>query len=122
MRYFTKDHEWFDLEGDIASVGITDYAQEQLGKVSYVSLPEQGSAAKVGHEVVVIESAKAASEIYAPLNGEVVATNARLVTDPELLNRAAEGEGWLFRLKVADDVDAGRYLDADGYRAYIAGL
>lgn len=122
MKRFTRDHEWVDLDGTVATVGISDYAQEQLGKISFVEVPEAGRHVEAGKEAAVIESAKAASEIYAPLTGEVVEGNAALADTPGLVNSDAEGKGWLFRMKVADPADVEKLLDRAGYDAYTSGL
>src|SRR5216684_1195993 len=99
---YTKDHEWVRLEGEIAVVGITDYAQSQLGDVVYVELPEVGRTVEQGKEAAVVESAKAASEVYAPVSGEVVAVNDDIVGDPAKVNADAMGEGWFIKLRLAD--------------------
>src|SRR5690606_38661663 len=97
-----RDHEWIRIEGDVATVGITDYAQEQLGDVVYVDLPAVGSSFTRGAEAAVVESVKAASEIYAPVAGEVVAVNDTLEGAPSTVNEDAQGRGWFLKLKVAD--------------------
>src|SRR5438128_12398871 len=99
---FTKDHEWVRLEGDLAVVGITDYAQSQLGDVVYVELPEIGRKVEQGGDAAVVESVKAASEVYAPVSGEVVAVNELLSGEPGRVNADAMGEGWFFKLKLSD--------------------
>src|ERR1044071_1524458 len=99
---FTKDHEWVRQEGDVAVVGITDYAQSQLGDVVYVELPEIGRTVAQGKEAAVVESAKAASEVYAPVSGEVVAVNDAIVGDPARIHADAMGEGWVLRLRLGD--------------------
>src|SRR5579863_184753 len=108
---FTKDHEWIRLDGDIAVVGITDYAQSQLGDVVYVELPEIGRRIERGKEAAVVESVKAASEVYAPVSGEVVETNTSLAAEPAKVNADAEGEGWFIKLKVADPKELDGLLD-----------
>lgn len=118
MRYFTRDHEWIDVDGDIATVGITDYAQGQLGDVVFVELPEAGRTVVVGKEAAVVESVKAASEVYAPVSGTVTEANAALEGTPDLVNSAPEGEGWFFRLKLSDPAQLEGLLDAAAYKAF----
>src|SRR6266478_3291487 len=110
IRY-SKDHEWVRQEGDIAVVGITDYAQEQLGDVVYVELPEIGRKVEQGNEAAVVESAKAASEVYAPVSGEVVAVNDAVVEDPARVNADAMGEGWFLKLKLTDPKQLDALMD-----------
>ena len=119
---FTKDHEWIRLEGDIAVVGITQYAQEALGDVVYVEVPEAGKAVEQGGEAGVIESVKAASEIYAPASGEVVEGNAALEDDPALVNSAPVGDGWIFKLKLNDLTELENLMSEADYNAYTEGL
>src|SRR5271169_3334356 len=102
---YTKDHEWIRLDGDIVTVGITDHAQEALGDVVFIELPELERTVAAGEACAVVESVKAASDIYAPLAGKVVETNPTIVDDPSIVNSDAEGEGWFFRLEI-DDTDA----------------
>jgi glycine cleavage system H protein len=118
---FTKDHEWARTEGDVAICGITDYAQKALGDVVYVELPKPGKKVKQGDAVAVVESAKAASEVYAPLSGEIVAVNDALAKQPGKVNEAAMGEGWFFKLKPAPD-PADDLMDESQYQTYIKGL
>ena len=118
LRY-TKEHEWVRVEGDTATVGVSEHAQEQLGDVVYVELPEVGKRVKRGEQLAVVESVKAASDVYAPVGGEVVAVNDALNDDPSLVNSGAEGEGWFCRLRPDDPGEAGRLMDADGYKAYL---
>src|SRR5205085_12608394 len=117
---FTKDHEWVRLDGDIAVIGITDYAQEQLGDVVYVELPEIGRRVEQGKEAAVVESAKAASEVYAPVTGEVVRVNEEIVGDPARVNADAQGEGWFLKLRVADPKEFDSLMDQAAYDAFIA--
>jgi glycine cleavage system H protein len=117
---FTKDHEWVRLEGEIAVVGITDYAQEQLGDVVYVELPEVGRQVEQGNEAAVVESAKAASEVYAPVSGEVVAVNDAVVEDPAKVNADAMGEGWFLKVKLADPKQLDGLMDQAAYDAFVA--
>jgi glycine cleavage system H protein len=118
VRY-TKDHEWIRLDGEAAAVGITDYAQSQLGDVVYVELPALGTVLAKGDEAAVVESVKAASEVYAPVAGEVVAVNDRLVDIPALVNDDAEGAGWFLRLKVSDPAALGELMSLEQYKAYL---
>ena len=119
---FTKEHEWVRLDGDIATVGITDHVQEQLGDVVFVELPEIGRDVTVEEACAVVESVKAASDIYAPLTGKVVETNQSVIEDPSLVNSDAEGEGWFFRIEI-DDTDAFEALmDQSGYEEYLETL
>ncbi|WP_284126610.1 glycine cleavage system protein GcvH [Parerythrobacter aestuarii] len=117
-RYFTDEHEWIDLEGDLATVGITDYAQEQLGDIVFVELPEVGRMVEKGGEAAVVESVKAASDVYAPLSGEVMEANAALEEDPALVNTSPEEEGWFFRLTVSDTSELEGLMDAKAYKAF----
>ena len=119
---YTKSHEWVRVDGDEAVVGITDYAQTQLGDVVYVELPELGKRVEKGKEAAVVESVKAASEIYAPLSGEISAVNAALAEDPARVNTDAEGEGWFFKLKLKDATELGELLDKSVYDKFVAGL
>src|ERR1700681_4077549 len=108
---FTKEHEWVRQEGDIAVIGITDYAQSQLGDVVYVELPELGPQVEQGKEAAVVESAKAASEVYAPVSGEVVAVNDAIVADPAKVNADAMGEGWFLKLRLSDPKELDSLMD-----------
>ena len=117
--YFTEDHEWIRVEGGVATVGITDYAQEQLGDLVFVELPEAGKTMKKGDVAVVVESVKAASDVYAPADGEVVEANTALSGDPSLVNSAATGDGWLWKMKLADESQLSGLLDEAGYKAHI---
>ncbi len=119
---FTKDHEWVRTDGDVVVVGITEYAQEQLGDVVFVDLPDAGKAVKTGGEAAVVESVKAASEIYAPIDGEVTETNPLLADDPAKINADALGEGWLFKMKVADPSQLDSLMDAAAYKDYVSSL
>lgn len=116
---FTEDHEWIRVDGDVATVGITEHAQEQLGDLVYVELPEIGRKVAKGEEAAVVESVKAASDVYAPVSGEVVAVNDDLTGDPGLVNREAEKGGWLMKLKLADTGELDGLMDADAYKAMI---
>jgi glycine cleavage system H protein len=119
VRY-TKDHEWVRQEGDIAVIGITDYAQEQLGDVVYVELPDIGRAIEQGNEAAIVESAKAASEVYAPVSGEVVAVNDEIVGDPAKVNADAQGEGWFIKVRLADPKQLDALMDEAAYQAFVA--
>jgi glycine cleavage system H protein len=119
---YTKDHEWVRLEGGVAVVGITPHAQEALGDVVFVELPEPGRAVDEGEACAVVESVKAASDVYSPLSGKVVETNQAIVDDPALVNRAADGEGWFFKLELADASAFAGLMDEAGYEAFVATL
>lgn len=119
---FTKDHEWVRLDGDVATVGITPYAAEQLGDVVYVELPGVGKAVSAGGEMAVVESAKAASDVYAPVAGEVVAVNDALSGAPDLVNQSADGEGWFVKLKPSNKADIEALMDEAAYADYVKGL
>ena len=118
---FTKDHEWVRVEGSTAVVGISDYAQQQLGDVVYVELPSAGKKLAAGGEAAVVESVKAASEVYAPVAGEVTDANAALAADPAKVNADPEGEGWFFKLKLAGD-DYKKLMTKDQYAEFVKGL
>lgn len=115
--YYTEDHEWIRVEDGSAVVGITDHAQEQLGDLVFVELPETGKAYAKGDAAVVVESVKAASDVYAPVDGEVLEVNTAVADDPALVNRAAEGDGWLFKLKLSDDSQLTGLMDEAAYRS-----
>lgn len=119
---YTKDHEWVRLEGDVATVGVTDYAQSQLGDVVFVEVPEAGTRVDAGGEAGVVESVKAASEVYAPLAGEIVEGNQALADDPALVNSDPEGAGWFFKIRPDDLGDLAALMDADAYKAYLEEL
>lgn len=119
---FSKDHEWLCIEGDSATVGISDYAQEQLGDVVYVELPEIGKQITAGTQTAVVESVKAASEVYAPASGVVTDANIALEDNPALVNSDAMGEGWFFKLKLADVAELDRLMDEAAYREFTASL
>ncbi len=121
-RRFTKDHEWIELNGAVATVGITNYAQEQLGDVVFVDLPAAGKKITKGGEAAVVESVKAASEVYAPVSGEVVESNAELAKNPALVNSAAESGGWFVKIKVADPKEVSALMDAAAYKKFVDGL
>jgi glycine cleavage system H protein len=117
---FTKDHEWIRQDGDAATVGITDYAQQQLGDIVYVELPAVGTMVEAGKEAAVVESAKAASEVYAPVSGEVVAVNAAIADDPAKVNADPMGEGWFLTVKLADPKALDGLMDEAAYAAFVA--
>lgn len=117
--HYTRDHEWIRLEGETAVVGISDYAQEQLGDIVYVELPAVGKKLEKGAEAAVVESVKAASEVYAPVAGEVVEVNAAVADEPATVNQSPEGAGWFLKLKVADRADIDSLMDADAYRQFL---
>lgn len=121
VRY-TKDHEWVRLDGDTAEVGITAYAQSQLGDVVFVELPAVGKTVSKGGEAAVVESVKAASDVYAPVSGEVVAVNDALEAAPATVNEDAEGKGWFMRLKVKDPSEFDQLMTADEYKAFLGTL
>ncbi len=121
IRY-TKEHEWVRLEGDEAVVGITDYAQQQLGDVVFVELPEVGRTLAQGDEAAVVESVKAASEVYAPLSGTVTAVNDRLPDEPGLVNASPMEDGWFFRMKPSNPDEMNALMDEAAYQAYVAEL
>lgn len=115
--YFTEDHEWIRVEGGEATVGITDYAQEQLGDLVFVELPEAGKQLSKGDTAVVVESVKAASDVYAPADGEITAVNDALADDPALVNSSATDKGWLWKMKLADESQLEGLMDEAGYKA-----
>ena len=117
--YFTEDHEWIRVENGVATVGITNHAQEQLGDLVFVELPETGKTVSKGDAAVVVESVKAASDVYAPADGEITEVNDALSSQPELVNSAAEGDGWLWKMKLADESQLDGLMDADAYQAMI---
>ena len=119
LRY-TKDHEWVRVDGDIAVVGISDYAQSQLGDVVYVELPEIGQRVAQGKQAAVVESVKAASEVYAPVSGEVVAVNDGLAADPATVNADPTGEGWFLKLRLDDPKELDALMDEEAYRRFVA--
>lgn len=121
-RYFTKDHEWIDVDGDTGTVGITDYAQSQLGDITFVELPTAGQTVKQGDSVSVVDSVKAASDVYTPVSGTVTEANGALEGEPELVNSDAESGGWLFRLTLSDSSELTGLLDKTAYDEYVAGL
>jgi len=121
-RYFTEDHEWVDLDGDIGTVGISEYAQGQLGDIVFVDVPEDGKPLAKGDEAAVVESVKAASDVYSPVSGNVLEGNAALVDDPSLVNSDAEGEGWFFKITLSDPSEVEQLMDETAYAAFVAKL
>lgn len=120
--FFTRDHEWVRVDGEIATVGITDYAQGELGDVVFVGLPTIGDSVAAGKEAAVVESVKAASDVFAPLTGEITKVNEALVDEPGLVNSAAEAAGWFFQLRLDDPREVDGLMDAAAYQAFIATL
>lgn len=116
--YYTKEHEWVRVEGDTVTVGITDFAQGQLGDVVFVEVPDIGRVVAKGGEAAVVESVKAASDVYAPVSGTVTEGNQQLVEDPALVNSDPEGEGWFFKLTLSDNHELGELMNADQYKDY----
>ncbi len=121
VRY-TKEHEWIRIDGDAAVIGITVFAQDQLGDIVFVDLPEVGRHVEKGKEAGVVESVKAASEVYAPATGDVTATNAALADDPAMVNKDPTGEGWFYKLKLADPKELDALMDEAAYTAFTASL
>lgn len=121
-RYYTDEHEWLDVDGDIATVGITDYAQGQLGDVVFVEVPPAGTTLTKGKEAAVVESVKAASDVYAPVSGTVTEANPALEGEPALVNTAAEAEGWFFKLTLSNSAELDGLMDATAYQALVATL
>lgn len=117
---YTSDHEWLAIDGDVATVGITDYAQQQLGDVVFIELPKVGRALKKAEAAAVVESVKAASDVYAPVTGEVLETNEALAAEPALVNSDAQGKAWFFKIKMADRSELGGLMDETAYRAHTA--
>lgn len=121
-RRYTKDHEWIEINGTVGTVGITNYAQEKLGDVVFVELPAAGKKLTKGGEAAVVESVKAASEVYSPVSGEVVESNAELAKNPAMVNTAAETTGWFVKVKVADAKEVTGLMDAAAYKKFVDGL
>jgi len=120
--YFTKEHEWIRVEGDVATVGISDHAQEALGDIVFAEVPDAGRSLNKGDDAAVVESVKAASDVYAPVGGEVIEGNAALADDPSLINRDPEGEGWFFKLKLSDASELDRLMSEADYREWVKTL
>lgn len=121
-RYFTDEHEWIDVDGDNATVGITDYAQSQLGDIVFVELPESGTQVSKGKDAAVVESVKAASDVYAPISGEVLEANAALDDDPALVNSSPEDEGWFFKMTIGDKAELEGLMDQAAYKSFCDSL
>lgn len=119
---FSEDHEWILIDGDVVTVGITTYAQEQLGDVVFIELPEAGQALEKGGDAAVVESVKAASEVYAPLTGEVTESNVALTDDPAQVNSDPQGAGWFFKMTIADPSELEGLMDEAAYKTFIEGL
>ena len=117
---YTSDHEWLAIDGDVATVGITDYAQSQLGDVVFIELPKLGRTLKKAEPAAVVESVKAASDVYAPVSGEVLETNPELASEPALVNSDAQGNAWFFKIKMADKSELGGLMDEAAYKAHTA--
>jgi glycine cleavage system H protein len=120
--YFTQEHEWISVEGDSATVGITDYAQAQLGDVVFVEVPPSGTQVTKGKEAAVVESVKAASDVYSPVSGTVTEANAALEADPSLVNTSPEEGGWFFKLTLSNPGELEELMDETAYKAFVAGL
>ena len=121
-RKYSKDHEWVTVEGDVAMVGISDHAQEQLGDVVYVEVPEAGATIEKGGQVATIESVKAASEIYSPVSGEVVEGNPALADEPGAVNSDPHGDGWFYKIKLTNTAELDGLMDEDAYQAHLESL
>jgi glycine cleavage system H protein len=119
IERFTKDHEWIRVDGGVGTVGITDHAQSQLGDVVFVDVPAAGRNTKQGEAVAVVESVKAASDIFSPVSGEVVEANADLAGQPALVNEDAEGKAWFFKLKIANPAELDTLMDRAAYEAFV---
>lgn len=121
-RYFTEEHEWIEVDGTTATVGITDYAQSQLGDIVFVEVPAAGTAVTKGGDAAVVESVKAASDVYAPVTGTVSEGNGALDGDPALVNTDPEGDGWFFKLTLSDPSELNSLMDETAYKAFVNGL
>ena len=120
--YFTKEHEWIRVDGDVATVGISDHAQEALGDIVFAEAPEAGRSLTKGQEAAVVESVKAASDVYSPVGGEVTEGNSAIADDPALINRDPEGEGWFFKLKLSDPSELEGLMSESDYREWVKSL
>ena len=120
--YFTREHEWIRVEGDVATIGISDHAQGALGDIVFAEVPEAGKTLAKGQEAAVVESVKAASDVYSPVAGEVVEGNAAVADDPGLINRDPEGEGWFFKLRLSDPGEVDGLMDEASYREWVQTL
>jgi len=121
-RFFTQEHEWIEVDGEVATVGITEYAAGQLGDIVFVDVPADGRELTKGDDAAVVESVKAASDVYTPASGTVIEGNAALTDNPALVNEDPEGDGWFFKLTLRDDSELGELMDEDKYAAYVARL
>jgi glycine cleavage system H protein len=121
-RYFTEEHEWIEVDGDTATIGITDHAQSQLGDVVFVELPQPGSAVTKGKEAAVVESVKAASDVFSPVSGTVSESNAAVEADPALVNSTPESGGWFFKVTITDRQELEGLMDEAAYKDFVAGL
>lgn len=121
-RYFTQEHEWIEVDGEVATVGITEYAAGQLGDIVFVDVPEEGKQLTKGDDAAVVESVKAASDVYTPASGTVLEGNAALADNPALVNEDPEGDGWFFKLTLRDDSELEELMDEEKYAAYVARL
>ncbi|VXC91003.1 glycine cleavage system protein GcvH [Sphingomonas sp. 8AM] len=121
-RYFTEDHEWIDVDGDTGTVGISDYAQSQLGDIVFVEVPDAGRSLGKGDEAAVVESVKAASDVYSPVSGSVLEGNPALTDEPALVNSDPEGEGWFFKITLSDASELDALMDETAYAAFVAKL
>ena len=121
-RYFTEDHEWIELDGNVGTVGISDYAQGQLGDIVFVDVPADGRELSKGDEAAVVESVKAASDVYSPVSGTVIEGNPALADQPDLVNSDSEGEGWFFRITLSDPSEVDELMDESSYEAFVAKL
>jgi glycine cleavage system H protein len=120
--YFTKEHEWIRVDGDVATIGITDHAQEQLGDIVFAEVPETGRRVGKGQEAAVVESVKAASDVYAPVTGEVIEGNSKVADDPAVVNSDPEGEGWFFKLRLENPSELEGLMDEAAYRDWVKTL
>ncbi|GGD67571.1 glycine cleavage system protein GcvH [Croceicoccus mobilis] len=120
--YYTEEHEWISVEGTTGTVGITDHAQEQLGDITFVELPDAGSTVKKGDSVSVVDSVKAASDVYTPVSGEVTEVNPKLEDEPELVNSSAETDGWLFKIALSDASELESFMDEAAYKEFVESL
>jgi len=120
--FYTQEHEWVKIEGPVGVVGITDYAQDSLGEITFVELPAAGQVVKAKDEIAVVESSKAASDVYAPVGGKVVAVNSLLQLQPELINHSCYQDGWICRMEITDSRATGNLMDAKQYEEYVKGL
>lgn len=121
-RYFSEEHEWIEVNGDTATIGITDYAQSQLGDIVFVEVPTAGTRLAKGKEAAVVESVKAASDVFAPVSGTVTEGNSALEDDPALVNTSPEGDGWFFKLTISDQGELDGLMDEAGYKDFVASL